>query len=1301
MVVPPPSAVDTVAVGHNTTAPVRATSMGSLGKANPLKNIIRRKSLELGRFFDGSAGSSSQRGNNGSKASLEQDASPSTPPLISLDINRAGTPTPISPPRLTTRRPNFTLGLPWRPQSEYFSQGTPGVQTSLSKTQKRFIRAFPELADLAKVPAAYCLPCLATPPHTPLEHPLTPGSTSMSPSNTLSTLTSSVFSTTSSTTTLACPGHFHDYSCALEREILWQGTLYVAATHVCFYGKHFGKTVKVIIDYRDLILIEREKKMGVFPSSIRLRVSLVETNSPTSAALDPQETKGNTNTNTNNDAGAAEPKIPATTKDYVLTSLMSREQAFADIERNWQAYRHFQKSACANGLPTPQLESPGGSEKNLAGLVDSGDGRGTTLGLDSRVKPWTILDRHKIPRTYSVISDEAFSSSENLDRPHLRERASTSLIRPSTVASHEHIGSWRAAAAATGASSDHPSISSRSPASASEGRRGSVASIGSSDKQELTSGLIGFLQRRSSLVHKWKKSESGGGSNFSDSSSEAAQDLREDVTPSPVDVSLAATAVSTTQPSTLQDSPLLAAQRQDGTLRAPTPPPTLISPSLTTTKVSRSLSTVQTDAKPGSTHGMTKHIRGESSDGLQITPDERGGMKPGQAVKASTNSNNVNAIPSNFSTPPLPSGPVPCGCSRHYKNAVVSTVVPLPVDLCFEILFSGAGAGLGDNLGCDTHRIKDGSTDILITPWQHEDQPQDGNKVEKMGWVDQQRRLEYSVSFKVPMLAKTSTACFETQRVTHHEPFAILVHSESRTPNVPYGDHFSTVNQICMTWESEGKTRIKCFTEVKFKRSIMWSSKVEAGSLEGSGGFYKEFIRQLEQLVESQREQLLASYEAGRLTSSPTSSLIFSPVADDSDFALGTRASVQEPTQPGPQEMSRARSLLSQQFLRHPPSSTTAAGLSRHSLDSARPSMLGASSFVPQKSPLSTPVLPLEKKSALTVLLQSLTPPTYPVVPIAPEGEATISVPVSVSTGIGSSISPAAPLPPSSSSSPTSSWIDLVRRNMSLLGRASPTTSNSQHHRAMPSTGQSTLATSTFGHESARVVEKTGSPRVTFAVSTFPSAPSTPASPRSSESLLCFPKDHSTPRQGRRDHDRNHTRQHSSSRRLSKILLGFVILGLAVSALNIWYLFSVVSSMVEVVQLKEDVFQHQFYPLQASYHRKRRSSHSNHPIYRRRAGNHEPWKPSSSLVPGRTQQHSRRLSSSGKTTATAAPSFTAPKTPTIRSSNPQKHLFDETLLDPLQTQTAILRTEITELFDLLELARKELHQPHHQHHHRS
>jgi hypothetical protein len=593
-------------------------------------------------------------------------------------------------------------------------------------------------------------------------------------------------------------------------------------------------------------------------------------------------------------------------------------------------------------------------------------------------------------------------------------------------------------------------------------------------------------------------------------------------------------------------------------------------------------------------------------------------------------------------------------------------------------------------------------------------------------------------------VAKTSTACFETQKITQYNPSVILVHSESKTPNVPYGEHFSTVNQICITWESEGRTRIKCFTEVKFKRSIMWSSKVEAGSLEGSGGFYKEFIRNFEQLVESQRDQLLSSYEARLLMSSSSSpSLVSSPVAGYSDGTMSTTArtsesndthpflslqsslestreavrvserttipvALQEPERAELQEMSRARSLLSQQFLRHPPLSTAAAGLPRLSLDSARPSIVGAS-FVPQKSPLSISVLPLKKRSAISDPIQSLTPPTYPIVPLAREGlaaeGATALEPPTLSAGADSPITQASFLPPSSSShTHTSSWMDFVRRNISLLGRSSLTEETAQHLLSLPSSGLSSPPTPTFGHASGRAVERTGSPRVTFAVSTFPPASSLSGTPRSAESPPSIPKDRSIQRQTRQDSDHDHIQHHRSSRRLSKVLFGFVVLGLVVSALNIWHLFSVVSSMVEVVRLKDIVFQRQFHPPHAPdhHHHKCRPSQSVDPMFRKRAGTMRPWKPSLPPVPPRGQQHSRPCSSSARTrTSSRSPSFTAPRKPTIRDNSSQKHLLDDTLLGPLQIQTAILRTEITELFDLLEQARKELHQPHHQHNHRS
>ncbi|KAG0031028.1 hypothetical protein BGZ81_001878 [Podila clonocystis] len=359
----------------------------------------------------------------------------------------------------------------------------------------------------------------------------------------------------------------------------------------------------------------------------------------------------------------------------------------------------------------------------------------------------------------------------------------------------------------------------------------------------------------------------------------------------------------------------------------------------------------------------------------------------------------------------LPSGPVECGCARHYKHPVISSVIPMPLALCFELLFSGMGAGQGDKLGCDTHRFKDGSTDIKITPWQS---PSSLTPVDSIvrKWSDERRYLEYSVSFKVPMLAKTSTACFETQQVTEYSDFIILVHSESRTPNVPYGEYFSTVNQICMTWDSPGNTKIQCFTEVKFKKSIMWSGKVEAGSLEGSGGFYKELIRQLAELAHSPRGAALVEM-ASKLNTKTVAAIevklqrakIATPSASSLNIVSTTAILPTEPAasplsithEPAtpfpiqapisystsgaaltmePVELSRAQSLLSQQILR---SQTQPLTLTLPLKSRDRASLVSEAGPKFEASTNDSMLSTQENKSPVSIFIQSLTSSVSPV----------------------------------------------------------------------------------------------------------------------------------------------------------------------------------------------------------------------------------------------------------------------------------------------------------------------------------
>ncbi|KAG0205668.1 hypothetical protein BGX33_007798, partial [Mortierella sp. NVP41] len=109
------------------------------------------------------------------------------------------------------------------------------------------------------------------------------------------------------------------------------------------------------------------------------------------------------------------------------------------------------------------------------------------------------------------------------------------------------------------------------------------------------------------------------------------------------------------------------------------------------------------------------------------------------------------------------------------------------------------------------------------------------------------------------MLAKTSTLCNEVQEILEYNDQSIRLHSESTTPNVLYGDHFSTVNQVCLTLDSPGMTRIKCSAEVKFKKSTIWSSRIETSAMEGCGLYYKDLVRQLMESTRSQEPCLVRS----------------------------------------------------------------------------------------------------------------------------------------------------------------------------------------------------------------------------------------------------------------------------------------------------------------------------------------------------------------------------------------------------------------------------------------------------------
>ncbi|KAI8804432.1 hypothetical protein BJ742DRAFT_456230 [Cladochytrium replicatum] len=87
------------------------------------------------------------------------------------------------------------------------------------------------------------------------------------------------------------------FQCAIEREVIWTGKIYYTGIHLAFHAKLFGKTAKIVADFRDVQLIEKKSTAGMFPNAIRVIASNVQ---------------------------------------YVFTNFMKRDVAFNELFEAWQ-----------------------------------------------------------------------------------------------------------------------------------------------------------------------------------------------------------------------------------------------------------------------------------------------------------------------------------------------------------------------------------------------------------------------------------------------------------------------------------------------------------------------------------------------------------------------------------------------------------------------------------------------------------------------------------------------------------------------------------------------------------------------------------------------------------------------------------------------------------------------------------------------------------------------------------------------------------------------------------------------------
>lgn len=69
-----------------------------------------------------------------------------------------------------------------------------------------------------------------------------------------------------------------DFACALSREILLQGRIYVTENSVCFNSNLLGWVTSLVIEFSDVIKIEKKSTAGLFPNGIQIETKDVKHN---------------------------------------------------------------------------------------------------------------------------------------------------------------------------------------------------------------------------------------------------------------------------------------------------------------------------------------------------------------------------------------------------------------------------------------------------------------------------------------------------------------------------------------------------------------------------------------------------------------------------------------------------------------------------------------------------------------------------------------------------------------------------------------------------------------------------------------------------------------------------------------------------------------------------------------------------------------------------------------------------------------------------------------------------------------
>ncbi|GAN03068.1 hypothetical protein MAM1_0033d02519 [Mucor ambiguus] len=192
-----------------------------------------------------------------------------------------------------------------------------------------------------------------------------------------------------------------DYKCALQKEILLQGHLYVSENHVCFKSNIFGWVTNLVINFAEITRVEKRMTAKIIPNGI-----LIATNTST----------------------------------HIFASFLSRDQAYDQIIKLWD----LKKRVTSVILPADSPLSRSNSYDDDDDDDEETDDEGSVPSMDSAIilhtPPLLITEHDSILHHENLASDLTTTSkpsSSPLAFPPPISSSTTAVNSPSSISAEE------------------------------------------------------------------------------------------------------------------------------------------------------------------------------------------------------------------------------------------------------------------------------------------------------------------------------------------------------------------------------------------------------------------------------------------------------------------------------------------------------------------------------------------------------------------------------------------------------------------------------------------------------------------------------------------------------------------------------------------------------------------------------------------------------------------------------------------------------------------------------------------------